>query len=109
MSKLATDDQDTLGILNFSVRHDGEKARLRKVVDAGRSIRMTQHAFRREDDEWLAPRTPNLTPQKVKVLRSGGRLADLHVFFTGKLQETLDACAGVLGPLAFVAVGQQQH
>src|SRR5258705_1151673 len=107
VSELAADDQDALGILHFAIGHNGQKARLREIIDAGRSVWMTQHALRREDDQRLAPRTPDLTPQEVKVLRSRRRLADLHVFFTGELQETLDARAGVLRSLAFVAVPQQ--
>src|SRR5664279_5855275 len=44
----------------------------------------------------------------MEVLRSRGRLSDLHVVAGAELQETLDACAGVLGALPFVAVREQQ-
>src|SRR6266852_1236693 len=71
VSELAADDQDALGVLDFAIGHDGEKARLREIIDAGRSVWMAQHALRGEDDEWLAPRAADLTPQEVKVLRSG--------------------------------------
>ena len=50
-----------------------------------------------------------LPPQQVKVLRGGRRLADLNVVLGGELQKPLDARAGVLRPLPFVAVRQQQH
>src|SRR5258705_10416805 len=96
VSKLTADDQNALGILHFAIGHNRQKSRLCEIIDAGRSVWMTQHTFRREDDQRLAPRTPDLTPQEVKVLCSRRRLADLHVFFASELQETLDACAGML-------------
>src|SRR5258708_7256878 len=60
--KLAADDQDALGILHFAIGHNGQKARLREIINAGRSVWMAQHALRRGDDEWLAPWTPELPP-----------------------------------------------
>src|SRR5216684_3383156 len=93
VSEFAADDQDALGVLHLAIGHDRKKARLGEVVDAGRCIGMTEHTLRSEDDEWLAPWTADLTPQQVKVLRGGGRLADLHDFLTGRLHKALDARA----------------
>src|SRR5581483_5988147 len=63
----------------------------------------------REHHQRLAPRTQRLPPQHVEILRGSGGLAELDVVARGELQEALDARAGVLRPLAFVAVRQQQH
>jgi hypothetical protein len=43
----------------------------------------------------------------MEVLRGGGGLADLDVVLRGELEVALDAGAGVLRALAFVAVRQQ--
>ena len=42
-----------------------------------------------------------------KILRGSRRLADLHVVARGELQKALDARAGMLRALAFVAVRKQ--
>ena len=49
-----------------------------------------------------------LAAQQVEILRGGGGLANLHVVARGELQVALDARAGMLRSLAFVAVRQQQ-
>ncbi len=68
---------------------------------------MAQHAFRSENDEWFAPRATDLAAQQMKILRRSGRLANLHIFFARELHKALDARAGMLGALTFVAVRQQ--
>src|SRR5260370_8542399 len=68
---------------------------------------MSQHTFRSEDDERLAPGATNLAAQQVKILRGGGRLADLHVFFAGELHKTFDARARMLRALSLVAVREK--
>ena len=45
----------------------------------------------------------------MKILRGRGRLANLYVVARRKLQETLDARAGMFRSLPFVTVRQQQH
>ena len=45
----------------------------------------------------------------MKILRGGGRLADLNIVARRELQKSLDARAGMFRALAFVAVRQQQH
>ena len=71
---------------------------------------MAQQALRREDDEreriFLEER--GLPAEQVEVLRGGRAVRDAHVDVCGQLQEPLGARAGVIGPLAFVAVRQQQ-
>src|SRR3546814_1180575 len=49
-----------------------------------------------------------LSPQQVEVLCPVRRHDDLDVFPRGEIQESLQASARVLGPLALVAVRQQQ-
>src|SRR5258708_14357278 len=68
---------------------------------------MPQHSFRSKDDERLTPGATNLAAQQVKILRGGGRLADLHVFFAGELHKTFDARAGMLRALSLVAVREK--
>src|ERR1700726_3786731 len=68
---------------------------------------MAQHTFRRKDDERLPPEAADLAAQQVKILRGGGRLADLHVFFAGELHEALDACTRMLRALALVTVREK--
>ncbi len=64
--------------------------------------------FRREDDERLAPQAARLAAQQVEVLRGRGGLANVHVAFGGELHEALNARAGMLRALAFVAVGEKK-
>ena len=45
----------------------------------------------------------------MKILRRGRGLADLDVVARRQLQKALDARAGMLRPLPFVAVRQQHH
>src|ERR1035437_2940160 len=70
---------------------------------------MAQHALGSEDNQGLAPVAQGLPAQEMEVLRGVGGLGDLDVVLGGKLDEPLDAGAGMFWPLAFVAVGQQQH
>src|ERR1700687_71933 len=70
---------------------------------------MAQHALGREDYKRLAPWTPRLPAQHMKILRSRRRLADLHVVFGGELHEAFQTCAGMLWSLALVAVRQKHH
>src|SRR6476646_12271431 len=69
---------------------------------------MPQHAFRSKDHQRFAPDSQRLPAQKVEVLRSRGRLADLEIVHGSELQKPLDASARMLRPLAFVAVRQQK-
>src|SRR5579872_431181 len=75
---------------------------------------MPQHTLWREDNERLADAsavgsTVHLAPQDVEILRRSGAVHHLHVVFSAKLQEALDAGAGVLRALSLVAVRQEQH
>src|SRR6516162_2825580 len=68
---------------------------------------MAKHALRCKNDERHAPLAHGLTAQQVKILACSGRLYDLHVVAGAELEVALDAGAGVLGPLAFVSMGEK--
>jgi hypothetical protein len=69
---------------------------------------VAQQALGRHDHQRLAEGALHLAAQGVEVLRRGGQVADLDVVLGAELQEALEVGAGVLGPLALVAVRQQQ-
>src|ERR1700722_14245352 len=70
---------------------------------------MPQHTLWRKDDERLTPNTQRLPAQHMKILCSRRRLANLHIVLSGELHITLDACTGMLGALALVAMGKQKN
>ena len=57
----------------------------------------------------VAPQQRGLSAKHVKVLRGRRAVHEAHVDVGRRLEETLGACARVLGSLAFVAVRQQEH
>ena len=109
VANLAAGDEDTLRVADFAIGNECEKSWAGELFKSGRRIGMAEHAFGREDDERFAPKAASLAAQQMKILRGGGRLADVHIAFGSQLHETLDARAGMLGALALVAVGKQEH
>ena len=69
---------------------------------------MPQHTFRREHDERRTPGSQRLTAQKMEILSGRGRRADLNIVFRRELQESFDASARVLRPLALITVREKQ-
>ena len=67
---------------------------------------MPQHALRRKHHQRLAPLPQGLPPKQVEVLPCIRWLRDLDVIARGKLQVALDASAGMLRALTFVAMRQ---
>src|SRR5439155_23298999 len=67
------------------------------------------HGLRSENDERFAPSPQRLSTQQVEILSGVGRLADLEIITGGELQESLNASARMLGPLAFISMRQKQH
>jgi hypothetical protein len=108
VTDLAAGDEDTLGVSDLAVWNECKKARTFEVFDWGRGVGMAQHAFRRENDQRFAPKATCLPSKEMEVLSRSGGLADVHIAFRSELHEALNASAGVLGPLAFVAVREQQ-
>ncbi len=109
VADLAGAEQHALGGAVARIGNHGLKASAGEIGERRRSRRIPQHALRREDDQRLPPLAQRLSPQQMKILRGGRRLANLHVVARRELQESLDSCAGVFRALAFVAVRQQQH
>ena len=72
---------------------------------------MPQQALGREHDERkrIDGQQRRLPAQQVEVLRRGRAVGDPDVGVGGELQEPLGTGAGVIGPLPFVRVRQQQH
>ena len=50
----------------------------------------------------------SLAAERVEVVRRGARIKDPNVAFRGQLEETLQACARVLGAAALVAMGKEK-
>ncbi len=73
--------------------------------------RMAEQALGRHDHQRarVVLEQRGLAAQQMEVLGRGGAVGDADVVVGGELQEALEACAGVLGPLALVAVRQQEH
>ena len=69
---------------------------------------MAQQALGGEDDERLLDGIPPLPAQEMEVRGGRRRIDHAHVALGAQGQEALDARARVLGPLALVAVGQEQ-
>ena len=92
------------------VDHRAEAA-FRELARRRRDGRMAQQALRRQHDERqrIALEQRRLAAQQVEVLRRGRAVDQPQVDVGRRLQEALGPRARVLGPLAFVAVRQQQH
>ena len=72
---------------------------------------MPQQALRRQDHERqrIVLQQRRLAPQQVEVLRRGRAVRDPDVDVGRELQKTLGPCTGVIRPLPFVAVWEEQH
>ena len=57
----------------------------------------------------LAEVALELTPQRMEIVGGRGAIEHLHVVFGTQLQEALGTGRGMLGALAFIAMGQQHH
>src|SRR5258708_1787410 len=108
VADFAAGDQDVPGVGDLAIGNDLQEVRRSKVIEIGRGVRVTQHAFGRENDEWFAPWAASLAAQHVEILRGAARLADLNVVFSGKLQEAFDTGAGMFRALAFKSVRKEQ-
>ncbi len=80
-----------------------------ELVDVRTGLLHAQALLGREHDQWRVPLAVHLAPQEMEVLRRGGGVDELHVVLGGEHEEALDAGRRMLGPLALVAVRQEQH
>ncbi len=78
-----------------------------QLLDRRDGLLVPQQALGRHHDQRLAEVAPDLPPQQVEELRRGRGHDDLDVVLGAELEEPLEPGAGVLGPLAFVAVRQE--
>src|SRR5207302_474935 len=70
---------------------------------------VAQQALGRHQEQGLAELPLELPAEDVEVLRRRRRITDLNVVFGAGLQEPFQPGAGMLRPLALVAVRQQHH
>ena len=71
--------------------------------------RMAQQALGRHDYQRLAEGPVHLAAQNVEVIGRAGNVAHLHIVLGAELEIALEPRRGMLGPLPFVAMRQQQH
>src|ERR1700742_4061568 len=69
---------------------------------------MAEQALRRHHDERLAQVAQHLAPEHVKHLGRRRRNAYLHIELRAQLQKPLKPRRRVLGPLALIAMRQEQ-
>ena len=96
-------------VLGLRQLQRGRLVRLAQLLEPRGRVLQPQQALRGHDHERPGARIERLPPQQVEILRRRGHVTDLHVVLGAQLQEALRPGAGVLRPLAFVPVGQQQH
>ncbi len=107
MADLAGADEEAVRVGDGVVGEDLLEVVDCEVGDGGHGVGVTEHGFWGKDDEGLAPFAQGLATEEVEELGGGGGLGDLDVVLGGELEIALDASAGVLGALAFVAVGEE--
>ena len=81
----------------------------REVLNGGNGGLVAQHGLRGEDHQWALQAAQCVAAQQVEVVGRRGGLSHGPGTLCGHLQETLDACGGVVWALALVTVWQQQH
>src|SRR2546425_660782 len=68
----------------------------------------SQQALGSHDDQRPRPAMQGLAPQRVEIVRRGARIEDPDVAFGGKLEETFQPRARMLGTAAFVTMGKEK-
>ena len=81
----------------------------RELVDARGRGGIAEKALGRHHDQRLAETSPHLAPQCVKILGGSREVAHLPVALGAELQEPLETGGRVFRPLAFIAVGEEEH
>ena len=70
---------------------------------------VAQQRFRRHQHQRFAERPVHLAAQDVEIVCRRGGAGNLHVVLCAKLEIPLQPGRGMLRPLAFIAMRQQQH
>jgi len=107
LARAKHDARDFFRILDGGVVEDFLEAGIGEILGARDGILGAQEALGRHDDERLAVGAVDLAAEGVEILGRRGGIDDLHVFLRAELEEALEAGAGVLGALAFVAVREE--
>src|SRR5688500_1070835 len=100
---------DFSAVCDQGVVDHGLEAAIGEVRESRRCSRMTQQTLGSHEDQRPARIHERLTAQQMEILRGGAAVQDLDVVLGGKLEKALEARARVLGPLALVAVREEQH
>ena len=79
-----------------------------QIGNGAGGTRVPQESFGGENDEGLDDLSKGLAADEVKVVGRGGGVGDGHIVLGAKLEESLEAGAGVFGPLPVVAVGEKK-
>ena len=93
------------------VWNDHSEAALGQLLRRRRDQRMAEQALRREHDERqrIDDEQRGLTAQQMEILGGGRAVGDPHVQIGRELEEPLGPGAGVIRPLPFVRVREEQH
>src|SRR5215472_9995555 len=109
MADFASAEDQALAVPDLGVLDHRLEAASAQVAERASRIRMPQHSFGSKNNERLSPATQCLTAQQMEILSGGRGLADLNIVLGRELKVSLNACARVLRPLAFITVRQQHH
>ena len=70
---------------------------------------VTEQRLRRHQHQRLAELAVELAPEDVEIVGGRGAVGDLPIVLGAKLEVALEPRRGMLGPLALIAMRQQQH
>ena len=77
--------------------------------DVGYHLLVPEQRFRRHQHQRLAELAVQLAPQHMEIIRRRRAVDDLPIVLGAKLEVALEPGRGMLRPLAFIAMRQQQH
>ena len=103
-----TEDDPTGVFGDGGIRKNFLEGAAGQIGDRAGGARVPQESFGGENDEGLDDFSERLAADEVKVVGWGGGVGDGHIVLGTKLEESLEAGAGVFGPLAVVAVGEKK-
>ena len=112
---LARAEDEATGLRRPSRRGAGRRASAGSCPSRGRpacdaaSFRRRQPLGRHDDERACASGASACRRRSVEVLRGGRAVDDADVLLRGELQEALEPRARVLGPVALVAVREQER
>ena len=96
-------------VVGALVVQDGLEAAARELVEARRGLLEAEKPLRRHEDERPRDDVERLTAEKMEELRGRRAVRDADVLLRAELEEPLEPRARVLGPVALVAVRQEER